>query len=277
MREAIRCFTQHLKSKRYTNSTIEAYKNCLEKFFQYTKKTPEEIDTSDIEEFMSEKLLPNQASYSAQKQMISALKLFFSEIHNKSLKISNLPLERKKLPLPTILSKKEVCSILQNTANLKHQAILATTYSAGLRISEVINLRVTDIDWRQKKLMVSKTKDFRDRKVKLSDTLGKILKNYLDEYSPNKWLFEGRNKQKYSTSGIRNALEKSVQKSKIKKNVTVQVLRHSYAVHMLEDGINLEELQEELGHYSIKTTQFYAKFLDSQKMEIKNPLDDFSL
>ncbi|MGY0425436.1 MAG: tyrosine-type recombinase/integrase [Polaribacter sp.] len=190
-------------------------------------------------------------------------------------KIDSLLLERPKKSriLPTVLSQREVITLLQVTKNLKHRAIIALLYSAGLRIGELISLELSHIDIARRQILVKSGKGRKDRYVILANSFLPLLQNYLSTYNPTYFFVEGGIKTPYSASSIRKFLHRSTELSKISKKVTPHTLRHSYATHLLENGIGLRHIQELLGHSKPETTMIYTHVAKKDLLEIKSPLD----
>lgn len=181
---------------------------------------------------------------------------------------------KKEKKLPEILSKNEISKLLKAVKNLKHKAILYLVYSAGLRVGEVVKLKPTDIDSDRMLIPIIQGKGKKDRYTILSETALSILRQYVKVYKPEHWLFPGQHPDKHLT-------ERSVQKvfgnaridAKIRKNVSVHNLRHSFATHLLEGGVNLRYIQELLGHSSSKTTEIYTHVTQKNLSNIISPLD----
>ena len=189
--------------------------------------------------------------------------------------INDFSLERPKKSriLPNILSQEEVIRIIQYTQNIKHRAILTLIYSCGLRIGELINLKLVDFHIERKQLIVKEGKGRKDRFVSLADSFLPLLSNYYSSYKPTIYFVEGQNGGKYSAESIRSFLRKSCKKAGIKKPVTPHTLRHSYATHLLENGVDLRYIQSLLGHSKPETTMIYTHVQRKDLMEIQNPLD----
>ena len=173
-----------------------------------------------------------------------------------------------------MLSKEEIRKLLVCTTNLKHKAVLGTIYSAGLRISEALNLRIGDVDILRMQIHVRNAKGRKDRYIKLSEANLLILKQYLPKYAPHGYLFEGPKNRKYSSSSVRQILGRSCKRAGIKKRVTPHTLRHSYATHLLELGIDLRYVQEFLGHKKPETTMIYTHISSEKVGNMANPLDE---
>lgn len=184
---------------------------------------------------------------------------------------------RREKTLPTVLSEEEIVGILNSIDNTKHKAIIMTIYSAGLRISEVISLKIKDIDSKRMQIRVEQSKGKKDRYTLLSTKALEILRQYFKVYKPKIWLFEGLTGEQYAGRSIQNILKMAVSKTDIKKHVTVHTLRHSFATHLLENGTDLRYIQNLLGHDSSKTTEIYTHVTTKGFDQIKSPLDKLNI
>ena len=267
-------FYLFLKGKRYSQSTIQTYTFFIADFINFHTKTPlSELTNRAVELFIETVFMERNYSVSSQRQFISALKIF--TVFYPQTKIHNLSLERpqKSRILPSVLSQEEVLRIIQYTQNIKHRAILTLLYSCGLRIGELINLKLIDFHIDRKQLIVKKGKGRKDRYVSLADSFLPLLSNYYHSYKPTIYFVEGQNGGKYSAESIRSFLRKSCKKAGIRKPVTPHTLRHSYATHLLENGVDLRYIQTLLGHSKPETTMIYTHVQRKDLMEIQNPLD----
>lgn len=273
-KKLLNSFYSYLKGKRYSKSTIQTYTFFVADFINFHTKTPlKELTNRDVELFIEKVFIERNYSVSSQRQFISALKIFIQFYPNT--KINNLELERpkKSRKLPSVLSQEEVLSIISATQNIKHRAIIAIIYSCGLRISELINLKLTDFNVERKQLIVRNGKGRKDRYVSLADSFIPLLTNYYYSYKPENYFVEGLNKGKYSAESVRQFLKKSCFKANIKKTVTPHTLRHSYATHLLENGVDIRYIQSLLGHSRPETTMIYTHVKRKDLMDIMNPLD----
>jgi integrase/recombinase XerD len=267
-------FYLYLKGKRYSDSTIQTYTFFVADFVNFhTKTSLEELTNRDVELFIEKVFIERNYSVSSQRQFISALKIFI--IFYPDTKINDLVLERpkKSRKLPSVLSQEEVLEIIRCTQNLKHRAIIALIYSCGLRISELINLKLVDFHIERKQLIVKNGKGRKERYVSLADSFLPLLSNYYHSYKPKTYFVEGLNGGKYSTESVRQFLRKSCAKALIKKTVTPHTLRHSYATHLLENGVDIRYIQSLLGHSRPETTMIYTHVKRKDLMDIQNPLD----
>lgn len=273
-KDIIRAYTKYLKGKFYSESTIKTYFTFIADFFDYIKDTPlATLTNRDVEKFIEDVFVPRKYSASTHRQFISAIKLF--KAFYPECKIDEIQLKRPKRSklLPTVLSKEEVIDLLRFTKNLKHRAVLAMIYSAGLRISELLHLKLEHIDIDRRQLTVKNSKGRRDRNIILAQSFIPLMQNYLMSYNPETYFVEGKPTQQYSAESIRAFLHKSSKVAGIKKRVTPHTLRHSYATHLLENGIDLRYIQELLGHAKPETTMIYTHVSKKDLLNIESPLD----
>lgn len=267
-------FSKYLKGKRYSESTINTYSLLVSDFLGfYHNKQVEDLSNRSVELYIEDIYIKRKYSISKQRQFISALKVF--KMFYPSTAIDDLALIRPKRDrrLPTVLSKEEIIRVIQVTKNLKHRAIIAIIYSCGFRISELINLELRDIDISRRQIIVKNAKGRKDRYVIIADSFLPLLRNYVSTYVPQTYFVEGQNGKKYSPESVRKFLRKSCRLARISKRVTPHTLRHSYATHLLEDGIDLRYIQELLGHVKPETTMIYTHVAKKDLLAIKSPLD----
>jgi len=273
-KEIIRQYVSFLNGRRYSESTIKTYFTLIADFVAYVNDISlKELTHNDVEKYLAKSFVPKGYSISTQRQFISAVKLF-SEFHTDS-KIDCLKLVRPKSSriLPTVLSKNEIIDILRHTKNLKHRAIIAMIYSSGLRISELIALELGHIDIDRRQLIIKNAKGRKDRYIILAKSLLPLINNYLITYAPSVYFAEGKKGEKYSAESVRAFLKKSSKNARISKKVTPHTLRHSYATHLLESGIDLRYIQELLGHAKPETTMIYTHVSKKDLLNIESPLD----
>jgi site-specific recombinase XerD len=270
----IRGYVSYLKGKRYSESTIQTYFSFLADFINYIQpKEISKLTKRDVELFLENYFVPRKYSISSQRQFISAIKLFVK--FRPDCLIDNLELERPKKSkiLPTILSQQEIIELLQSTLNLKHRAILGLLYSSGLRIGELINLELKDFDIDRKQLHIKIAKGRKDRYVPIADSYIPLLINYQNSYKPKRFFVEGKPFTQYTANSVRAFLKRSCKLAAIKKSVTPHTLRHSYATHLLENGIDLRIIQELLGHSRPETTMIYTHVSKKSLLTVRSPLD----
>ena len=269
-------FQKWMQHKRYSESTIKSYIDCLKVFLSFAGNKPlSEINNSDMIDFVNDYLIEKQLSYAYQNQVINGAKLFFREIVKSEFEVDKIDRPRREHRLPNVLSKEEVSLILKAHANIKHKAMLSLIYACGLRRSELLNLKPTDINSKRGLLIIRKAKGNKDRVVPITQKVIEMLRDYYRLYSPKVWLFEGVNAgERYSEQSLQGVLRQALEKAKIKKPVTLHWLRHSYATHLLESGTDLRYIQEILGHRSSKTTEIYTHVSSQNLQKIRSPYDD---
>jgi site-specific recombinase XerD len=272
-------YLEILTLKRYSEKTINTYRKAFIDFINYFKtKDLDTITGDDIKDYLLYMIEKRKISASLQHIIINAIKFYYEKV----LKLDKLPyitIERpfKEKTLPAVLSEEEVQKIISAIDNLKHKTLILTIYSAGLRISELINLKLADIDSKRKIVIIKEAKGKKDRYSLLSEKLLLYLRRYYKEYKPQKWLFEGQNGEQYSDSSIYNILYTACNKAGINKKISVHTLRHSFATHLLERGADLRYIQELLGHGSSKTTEIYTHITRKGMEQVKSPLDNLDI
>lgn len=275
MDKKIALFIQLLEVKRYSVNSIDTYANAFRFFLNYFKGV--DVDTlkeKQIEHFINEQVVKNKISISYQKHLVAAIKFWYNGVLGNKKELNYLYPDRSEFKIPVVFSQQEVKKMIDVCDNLKHKAILATIYSCGLRLSELINLKIKDIDSASMIVIVKQGKGKRDRTVVLSEKLLILLRNYFTKYQPNEYLFEGQNGGKYSERSVQLVVKQTIVKAKIDKLASVHTLRHSYATHLIEQGTDIRFVQELLGHKSINTTMIYTHLTDATKRKIKSPLDN---
>jgi site-specific recombinase XerD len=240
------------------------------------------IDEPKIIQFLRYLVTERKVSISYQNQSINAIKFYYEKVLGGQRKFYFIERPKKERVLPTVCSEEEISAILKATENLKHKAILMTIYSSGLRVGELTRLKIKDIDSDRMQIRVEQSKGKKDRYTLLSEKALHILRSYIKEYKPVFWLFEGQGSTAgkpvpYSARSVQNILKEAAAKAKIKKNISVHTLRHSFATHLLENGTDLRYIQSLLGHDSPKTTQVYTHVTTKGFDQIKSPLDTLDI
>lgn len=273
--QRIETFSRWMKSKRYSDSTIKTYTEAIKTFLHYFNgKRTEDIGNYDLIDFNNDYILKNKLSSSYQNQIVNGVKLFFSQIENRSLDIDLVHRPKRQKLLPNVLSKEEIKAILQAPANLKHKAMLSLIYSCGLRSGELIQLKPEHVDGKRNILIIKQAKGKKDRIAPLSNKTLQLLRAYYEAFRPQKFLFEGQKAgEAYDSRSLQMVLKQSLIKARISKPVTLHWLRHSYATHLLENGTDLRYIQEILGHSSSKTTEIYTHVSTKSIQNIVSPFD----
>jgi len=274
-KEMIGKFTVYLEGSRYSPSTISTYRNWIIEFLYFhRKKSAQHLSMEDVHLFNHHVILARRYSTSSQRQFIGALRLFFTHVCRNGPDPDALERPRKDYKLPEVLNKQEIVRILSNTRNLKHRTILSLLYSCGLRVGELIHMAPVDVDFERMLVRVRMSKGRKDRYVRLGGAADILLRNYIKGYQPETYLFEGPRRQAYSASSIRKILKRSCMAAGIAKRVTPHTLRHSYATHMLELGVDIRYIQAMLGHRRPETTMIYTHISTHKIQNLPNPLDE---
>src|SRR5690606_5765774 len=269
-----RHFLEFLKGKRFNDSTITNYCGFILEFLRFTGDKPvDKLNENDVRHYIEWAVSTLNYAISTHRQMVSSLKHFTYFYPACSINIDKIHMPRKDKKLPTVLSIEEVLLLLQSTKNLKHRTVIAMLYGSGLRIGELIDLKLSDFDFKRKQLHIKNAKGRKDRYTTIAESLFPLLKNYHNTYKPKVYFIENPHGGKYSAESIRAFLKKNVKAAGLTKLVTPHTLRHSYATHMLEQGIDLRYIQELLGHSRPETTMIYTHVTRKDLQQIKSPLD----
>ncbi|MCD6564680.1 MAG: site-specific integrase [Bacteroidales bacterium] len=268
-------YLEILEQKRYAKSTIKTYTTYFRQFVDYfSGQSLEEVSVEQINDYLLKLIHEESMSSSKQNQYINAIKFYYEKVLGMEKQYYKVERPKKEEKLPDVLSKEEIASMIKLTKNLKHKSIIVIIYSCGLRRSEAINLKLTDIDSKRMLVKIRGGKGKKDRYVQLADGTLKELRKYYKEHNPLKWLFTGQKGGQYSAESIENVVKQAAKRARIKKNVYPHILRHSFATHHLEQGTDLRYIQEWLGHASSKTTERYTHVSQTDFRKFRNPLDD---
>ena len=253
--------------------TITTYIYTVNKFLRSTKLAPHQISKTDIESFILQLIKWNRSG-STINVYLHALNFFYQEVLGKKLLI-NIPLIKTRKRLPEFLTQEEMKRFLNVIENPKHRLMTILTYGAGFRVSEVVSLRVNDLDLTSGYGWVRNGKGGKDRMFIIPEKLKDELKKWINKNSlrSEDWLFSGYNQQHYSDSSIRMIVEKARKKAKIAKQISPHSLRHSFATHLLENGYSLIEVNRLLGHSQIETTMVYTHLANPRLCNVKSPFD----
>lgn len=274
MENRIDVFEQRLKSQRYSQNSIKSYVNCVQNFLLIFKKyNPQNIEFNKIEKYIYYLVNEKKISQSYQKQIIASIDKYYSLVWDVNFDFNNLYPKKNEYKIPVFLSKNEVKKMIEKTDNLKHKSIICLLYSGGLRLSELLNLKIEDIDSDNMLIIIKNSKGNRDRIVMLSKVLLKLLRKYYLKYKPKEYIIEGMNGNKYSDRSVQQVVKQAAKRVGINKKVSPHILRHSFATHLLENGTDIRYIKDLLGHKSIETTQIYTHITDISKSKISSPLD----
>jgi site-specific recombinase XerD len=271
-------FIQLIQLKAYSRNTIRTYRNEVVQYFQHLADRPaKNISPEDIKEYMHHVLTVGKLSEHTAHSRLNALKFYYEQVLGREKFFLDIPRPVKPQQLPKVLSERELERMFMSVKNLKHKALLFTAYSAGLRVSEVVNLRLQDIDSGRMQIRVEQSKGKKDRYVGLSVLLLDVLRSYLAQVQPRPlvYLFEGdRPGKPYTNRSAQAVFQQAKDRAGIHKSVGFHVLRHSFATHLLEKGIDIHYIKQLLGHFSIKTTERYLHVKKQDLITIVNPLDE---
>jgi len=278
---ALHLFKQQLQLKAYSASTIRTYTNELQQFFYTIKHKPaSQFTTTRLKDYLQYCYVTLKLSEATLHSRINALKFYYEQVLHKEKFFWEIPRPKKHDQLPKVLSEEEIGRMFNAIGNLKHKAILFTAYSAGLRVSEVINLKIRDVDSGRMQLLIEKSKGKKDRYVGLSILLLDVLRAYLQTCKPmpKKYVFENplRAGEAYSVRSAQKIFEVAKEKAFVTKRVGIHSLRHSFATHLLEKGIDIRYIKDLLGHFSIKTTERYLHVKKETLINIPNVLDELN-
>lgn len=267
---------QLLLQRNYSENTRKIYLSQFRSFY-YSAYYREGFGEEEIMSYLLY-LKEKKHSLSHQNQAINAIKFFLEKVHKGDRQFYDLQRPRTEHRLPVILSIEEVRSILKNICNNKHRMIIKLIYACGLRVGELVNLDITDVDSKRNRLHIRCGKGRKDRFSPLNEELIRDLRMYYREYKPVLFLFEGQNRQgelprRYSTSSIRQVFKRALKASGINKRIKLHGLRHAYATHLLEHGIDLRYIQTLLGHSSPKTTEIYTHVSTKKLDKIPSPIE----
>jgi site-specific recombinase XerD len=274
MTELRKQMLQYMQLKNYSKRTIATYLQCLISLSKYYKKPPDVITPQEVGDYLYLLLQKQQISVSTLNQYISAYKVLKVGALGNEWTGIKLPRPRGEKKLPVVFSKEEIFQLITNTRNIKHRTIIALAYSTGMRQDEICHLRLCDIDPGRMQIRVSCGKGKKDRYTILSGQILEMLRTYWRMYKPVKYLFEGQKKGwPISKSSVQAFFAKIITQSGIQKEASFHTLRHSFATHLLEQGVNLRVIQALLGHSSLRTTTVYTHLVNFDPATIQSPFD----
>jgi site-specific recombinase XerD len=263
-----------LEIRGYSPQTQQVYLCIVRNFTRFLGRPPDQATVEDVNRYQQHLVRDRKASWGHFNTCVCALRFFFNTTLRREWKVDLIPYHRRGRKLPEILSTQEMSSFLSVLKNVKHRAILMTMYGAGLRVSEVAHLKVTDIDSARMVIRVEQGKRRKDRYVMLPSPLLVLLREYWREYNPATWLFPGDDPDRpIRPRSIHNICQHAQKKAKIRKKVCPRSLRHAFATHLLEGGTNLRVIQLLLGHRSLTSTAIYSHVAKNYLSETLSPLD----
>lgn len=274
----LRTVEDELKLRGYSPRTRKVYRLHVERFLKNVGKPPQDVLPEEIRSYLLRLVDQKRVSVSYHNQAISAIKFLYKYVLRQFQPVAEVPRPKKERKLPAVLSREAVARLLNGIDNLKHRALFALVYSAGLRVGEVVRLRVEDLDEERGQIWVRGGKGRKDRCTLLSEVALQTVKAYRKSYRPENWLFPGLNGGRHlSVRSVQKVMERTKKKIDIPQQATVHTLRHSFATHLLENGTDLRYIQELLGHNNPKTTQIYTHVSRRELRRIQSPLDTLPL
>lgn len=264
-----------LQLKAYSSSTIRTYLGEMKHLLGILKHKPaDELDVPDLKRYLVYCYEKLKLSENTLHSRINALKFYYEQVLGKEKLFWQIPRPKKPLKLPKVISEEKIVDGLLAVENGKHRTLLLLAYSAGLRVSEVVSLQVTDINSDRMQIRINCAKGKKDRVVTLSTVLLPVLRDYYKKYRPKKWLFEGINsKEHYSSRSAQQIFKEAYKNLGLPPQCSFHSLRHSYATHLLESGTDITIIQKLLGHSDIKTTLRYTQVSNRVIGNIESPLD----
>jgi integrase/recombinase XerD len=266
-------FIQQMQLKGYSENTIQSYIDCLVGLSKFHNTSPNLLSNQQIRDYLHHCIVEKKLSSSYLNQSVSALKILFIQVLKKEWDPIAIPRVKRERKLPVVLAKEEVKAILNAVTNIKHKTILTLIYSAGLRVGEAINLKVQDIDSKRMQIRIRQAKGAKDRYGVLSDVLLTLLRTYYSLYHPTDFLFPSQMSEQISAESVQSIFRKACKKCNLNKTVSTHVLRHSFATHLMEQGVSLPIIQQLLGHSSLRTTSIYLHVQQYTIDKVKSPLD----
>jgi site-specific recombinase XerD len=277
-RQQLKSFLDHLAMRRYSPSTITTYKNELIQLLQLlNNRAVQELTPDDLRRYMVYCAEELKLSENTMHSRLNAFKYYFEQVLGKEKFFWDIPRPKKPQQLPKLLNEDEISRLFNALTNKKHKAMLFTAYSAGLRVSEIVNLKLSDIDSGRMQILVERAKGKKDRYVNLSPVLLDILRQYLNVCRPRPkiFLFESESTgEAYPTRTVQQIFSNAKHKAGIRKEVGIHSLRHSFATHLLDKGVDIRYIKDILGHFNIKTTERYLHVSKKQLVNVVSPFDD---
>lgn len=268
-----RRMVEELKIRQFSPSTSHDYIRCVERLAAYYGRSPEHLTQEEVRAFLVYLVTQAKVSNGVLCGFVSAFRFLYKITLRRDWPIDlAIPFPRREHHVPTVLSRDQVLRFLESIYNIKHRAALMTCYAGGLRVSEAVSLKVTDINSERMLIFVRQGKRNKDRLVPLSTTLLDLLRVYWKAVHPTDWLFPGRYGQHLSIRAMQHVCGRARRRAGI-EGMTVHSLRHTFASHMLDAGANIRTIQVLLGHASIRTTAIYTRVSDSELHRVKSPLD----
>jgi integrase/recombinase XerD len=272
--DALRVYVETLQLKAYSQNTINTYRNEFAQLLHVLKNTyVNDLDAEKLRSYFLYCVNTLKLSENTIHSRMNAVKFYFEQVLHREKMFFEIPRPKKPVILPRVINAQDIKRLFEVTPNLKHNTMLKLCYGMGLRVSEIVSLKITDIDSKNMQVFIERGKGKKDRYANLPESILTQLRAYFVEYKPQKYLFEGQYGEQYSTRSAQQVFANALGKAKINKVVGIHGLRHSFATHLLEAGTDIKFIQELLGHNDIKTTLRYTHVSQQSIKKIKSPLD----
>ncbi|MBS1266571.1 MAG: Tyrosine recombinase XerA [Candidatus Woesearchaeota archaeon] len=272
MKKHIQELETELKLRGFSKNTIKSYVYHNKRFLNYVGKSREKIQKKDIKKYVAYLISEKELAASSIGLIIAALKFYYNDVLDRNIVNLKAPKVQKKLP--TVLSKEEISKLIKCAKSDKSKLLIKVLYSAGLRLSEALALKVNDLELESSIGWVRSGKGGKDRLFILSDSLCREIQEYIDDNQIEKYIFLGYGQKPMCSRNAQKIVKRASLAANIRKKVSPHTLRHTFATHLLESGVGIRQIQELLGHANLQTTQIYTKVSTAELMKIKNPLDD---
>lgn len=275
MTELRRRMIEDMRVRNMSIHTQKQYIRYVERFAKHFGRSPERLNLEDIRSFQVHLVEVEKVSCGVLSAVAASLRFLYRHTLRRPWMIERIPHPREERRLPVVISKEDCLRLIDALSNIKHRTIIATAYSAGLRIAEVMNLKVSDIDSKRMVIFVRLGKGKKDRMVPLSQNLLVMLREYWSFVRPTDWLFPGRSREgkPLSTRAVQRCFVRAREACGLPKKVTFHTLRHSFATHLLDSGTNIRVIQILLGHTSLRTTATYTHVSKKNVLSTISPLD----
>lgn len=272
---ALKIFREQIELRNYSPHTLKTYCNEFAQLLYILKgNNVNNLNSETVKSYLLFCLKELKLTENQLHSRFNAIKFYFEKVLNREKIFMDIPRPKKPSQLPKIIHSQDIKKIFSVTENLKHNTMLKLCYGMGLRVSEIANLKITDIDSKNMQVLIERAKGKKDRYVNLPESILEQLRKYYIEYKPKEYLFEGQYGGQYSIRSIQQVFKGALKKAKINKQVGIHSLRHSYATHLLENGTDISYIQKLLGHNDIKTTLVYTRIGNKDLKKVKSPLDN---
>lgn len=272
---ALSALEKEIKLRGYSPNTLKTYLNEFAQLLYTIKDYPiENLNEKKLESYILYCINKFNLSENQIHSRINAIKFYFEKVIHKNKITLDIQRPKKQKQLPKVLSTQDIIKLFQVVENTKHLLLLKLSYGMGLRVSEIVNLKINNIDINRLQVHIQAAKGKKDRIVPLPQSVIQILNEYYKIYKPKKYLFEGQYSDQYSSRSVQAVFKKAMQKANIKKEIGIHGLRHSYATHLLESGTDISLIKELLGHNDLKTTLTYTHISQKNLNKVKSPLDN---